>query len=204
MDKIAVASLAVGLVGAVAAAIAAVFAGMAPTKKDLQRVEHHTATTSLGLEKVQAHLANVDSRLRDQHTYDLVVSKAQRVSITAKGDANIDDPMSLQLTLKDSNAILNHIELFNEFGTLYGSCLCSAVEPFFFTATVESATAQRWFGGGTTDQSTNRKRLRIRAHMLLEGKEAYRDFAVHMVEGMRAGQDRTQPTKRVYLLEGSC
>jgi len=204
MDKIAVASLIVGGVGALAAAAAAWFAWKAPTKEDLKRVEDHTAKTSERLEKVQSHIARVDERLNEQHSYDLLVSRAQRVSISVSGVDKMNEQLRLRLKLKDPEAVLTHIELFNEVGNLFGSADCSQIEQLMFSAAIDSNTVQRWFSGGTADQTVNRKRLRLRAHMLIEGRQVHRDFAVHLMHSSRQGPDRTYATEQVFILEGTC
>jgi hypothetical protein len=204
MDTIAVAGLAVGAIGALAAVAAAWFAWKAPTKEDLERVESNTAKTSERLEKVQSHIASVNERLNDQHSYDLLVSRAQKVSISVNANDRMNDPLNLRFTLNDPLVTLTRIETFNQVGTLFGSADCSLIETLIFSASIEPNMAQRWFSAGTPDQSFNRKLLRLRAHMLIENREVYRDFAVHLVQGSRQGIDRTHMNEQIFILEGNC
>jgi hypothetical protein len=204
MDKIAVAGLIAGSIGALAAVAAAWFAWKAPTKKDLERVENNTAETSQRLERVRSHIASVDERLAEQHSYDLLVSRAQRVALAVNGEDRTGVPLRFALRLKDTAVLLTHVELFNEVGTNFGSADCTLTEPPIFSATLDPNTTERWYGGGTVDQMIGRMRLRLRVHMQIDKRDVYRDVAVHLIQTTRPNPSRPNSMERVFILEGNC
>jgi len=89
------------------------------------RVEQNTADTSARLEKVHAHIANVDNQLRAQHQHDLFISKAQSVNVSVSGEDSAEKPLAILLTLKDPAVTLTRVEMFNEIGSVFGSADCS-------------------------------------------------------------------------------
>jgi hypothetical protein len=184
-----------GVVGAIAAILAAKYAKGGPTKGDLARVEQHTMETANRLTKV-------DERLDQQHNQDLLVSMAWRVSIDVKGQGIADEPFTLHFALKSADVELMSVELLNEAKMQFGSCECSLVGPQLFTCVVNPTAMRSWFSGGTKTAQYNCRLLQLRAHMKMEGRDAHRDFAVRIAEGYS-----TVPYKgRVQELtvEGSC
>jgi hypothetical protein len=131
MDKIAVAGLAVGAVGSIAAIFAAIFAGKSPTKEDPKRVE--------------AHLAEVDGHLSEKNKRELLISQAERVSMSVAGRNRMADPLTLKFTIENPTVTLLRIELVNKLGMLAGSVDCVPSGPLSFTATLSPEVAQRWF-----------------------------------------------------------
>jgi iron complex outermembrane receptor protein len=116
-------------------------------------------------------------------------------------DAHIGYQVKEHLNL---SITLTRVEMFNQVGTLFGSADCSLVEPLTFSATIESDMAQRWYYAGTPEQAINRKLLSVRAHMLLDNREVYRDFSVLLVQGTRLAMDRVHMSEYIFILEGNC
>ena len=198
MDSGTVASLIVASVAAVAAVFAAVFAGLVPTKKDLERV---AAETSARVGKVEAHIKSVDERLREQHAREITEAAARRVSISVRGSQEYSEPLQLTFAIKNSDAALASIELLNETETLFGSALCTKAASRTFTASVDDPVARRWFSGGAIEAAESR-RVVIRAHILIEGRKAKRDFAVYLKDQLK---DTVLGFRGNYLtLEGDC
>ncbi len=201
MDSIAVAGLVVGTVGAIAAAIAAWLAGLAPTRTDLKRVEKNTADTAERVSNVEVHIKSVDERLREQHARELTEAAARMVSISVRGDQEYGQPVQMIFTLAGSDATLTSIDMLNEVGTLFGSASCTETAPHTFTASVDDSVARRWHGAGTVDNAISH-RVVMRAHILIEGREAKRDFAVYLRNTLKQTPHGFQG---YYLtLEGNC
>jgi|ERR1017187_9048671 septal ring factor EnvC (AmiA/AmiB activator) len=136
-DAVAIASLILTAIGAVAACIAAYFSWKAPSKRDLARVEQNTALTSGHLENVHSDLAsmnedlkrvegntaetseyleNVHRSLKTQEERDALNNKAQRVSMTASGWTEVTSPMQMTVVLTDPDIVLTRVGLYNEVG----------------------------------------------------------------------------------------
>jgi hypothetical protein len=193
MDKfVTIAGLVFGGIAAVAAVVAAWFSVKAPDKSDMQAVEKNTKKMSERLEKVESHLASVDRRAADQHTWDVLESKAQRVSIKIDGRGTMTEPVQLNLHVKDPQVVLTSVELLNDAGTVFGSATCSPEEPLRFTAVVDTMTLNGGFAAGIQDGAFNRKRLSLRVNMRIEEREVYREVAVYLFK-----------TQMLYQVEGN-
>jgi hypothetical protein len=83
MDSMALANLAVGVVAAVAAVAAAVYAKASPSKNDLVRVEANTARSA-------DHIAQVAQHLNEQRDREDLRRIAETVEITVTGESAND------------------------------------------------------------------------------------------------------------------
>ena len=180
MDVIAVSGLIAGIVGAVAATIAAIYAGLAPTRKDLRRVEENTAATSKKLEEVRKHISSVNEQLREQRSDDVLAATASRVSIAARGDQDFGEPLRITFTLKEPDVSLIYVELLNESGALFGSSPCVQGASLIFLTFLEQEIARRWFNGGTAEGNVEHKRLVLRATLQFGERQAHRKFVVYL------------------------
>jgi hypothetical protein len=160
--------------------MAAIFAALAPTRKDLQRVEQNTAASSIELKEVRKHISSVDEQLREQRADEEHAATARRLSIAVRGDQDYGEPLRIALTLKEPDVTLTYIELLNESGALFGSSPCVQESPRIFIASLEQEVARRWFNGGSVEGNVDYKRLVIRAALLLEDRPAHREFVVYL------------------------
>jgi hypothetical protein len=209
-DPYAVWGFWVAIVAAVAAIIAAVaaiwtlvYAKDAPTKEDLARVEENTAESSTHLEKVHTNISRMDERLHRQSERESIISQANRVSFTVQGMGDAGGALEISLLVRDPDVVLKRIEFFNEFGTLFGSVDCEKVEPLAYKATLDALLAQRWYNGGTADQVIARKRLYLRAYMVLRGEEVYRQFPIHMSTDARNVGNLPGVFATVFIVDGN-
>jgi hypothetical protein len=202
MDVLAISGLAVGAVGAAAAVVAALFSVLAPSRKDLKRVEKNTQETSARVGNVETHIRSVDERLREQHARAMVEAAASRVSITANGEQDSEQFRFIFL-LKDPEVKLVSVDLLNEAGTLFGSLPCRAAEPGTFGASADNLIIGKWYNAGWIGASDNARRLGIRAHLLISGQDGYyRNFAVYVTS--RLVQVSPGSSTYVLRLEGAC
>lgn len=193
-DGVSIASLIVASVGTIFAGLAAYFAWLAPSKKDLQRVEANTAETADRLEKVRSHIARVDDRQNEQHNADLIRERARRISIHVAGESDISgNSMTLTFTLKDPNVVLLQIELANEIGSSFGHAECASVAPNQFTAAFDIDVVRTWFESATKIDIYARRVLTIRARLLFGKLPAERDIPVFL----------KKDTVPLFKLEGS-
>jgi hypothetical protein len=203
-DKIALAALLVSILAAIAAFAAVWFAYKSPTREDLQRVEENTANAAAGLERVHTHIASVNSQLSEQRSRDNLISHAQHVSIRVSGSGYMNRPLPVSLTLDEDDITIDRIEMFDQVGMRFGEAKCNRVEPLTFCSELVADEAQKWYGNGIPNRIANERLLTLRAHILIAGNPAYRDFAVLLTLGQRPGKDPTRPMARVLILEGSC
>lgn len=187
-----IASLVATILAAVFAGIAAWFGWKAPTKKDLERVEKNTATTSTHLEHVHTNIKQMDSRFAEQQARDVLNVKAQQISIAVRGEDDWGTPLHLRLALKDPKVSLSRLDLYNEDGTHFGSAECEEVDPLVFSATIDPGVAMQWYFGGTELNMVHR-RLSLRTHMILGGQELYRQFAVRLAREIKYRDTPSHP-----------
>jgi len=142
---VAILGLIFAALGAVAAIFAAYFAWKAPTKEDLERVEQHTAATSM-------HLAGVLGQLQEQKSRDELIARANRLAIAVEGQGQDTNPLRLSLMVKEPNIPFIHVEFFNQLGTLFGSASSSpsgprlSLLPLTLMQHTSGSEAERWMG----------------------------------------------------------
>jgi hypothetical protein len=189
------------LLGTIAAFVAAIgtiyFGKKSLTKKDLSRIEENTEH----LEEVRASISSVDSRLKKQEDAEQYQIRAGRVSVTARGNQAGNVPFELHLSLRkptEPNLALTQVELYSEIGTSFGSFPCSRSDNsngLDFCASIPMNNMSGWFHGGTPDQTSNRRRLKLRVWMLINGFNVSRDLPVSIIEDLGPGSPR-------YMLDG--
>ena len=133
------------------------------TKKDLERVEHNTAATS-------GHLENVHRSLKAQEQRETLNARAQRVSISVSGYTHISGSMAMILILKDTDVALTRVALFNEADSLFGAFPCTLSAPLNWKATVPTDYIRKWYFGGTHEPMPDRRRVKLRVLMVIDGK----------------------------------
>ena len=185
-DPLAITSLILTAIGAVAACIAAYFSWKAPSKKDLERVEQNTAVTSDHLENVQSHLASINSdlkrvegntaetsehlgnvhrSLKSQEERDALNNKAQRVSMTATGYSEVNSTMQMTISVADREVVLTQVGLYNEQENYFGSFKFATPQPPTWKVNIPPPSFQNWFNSGTADQLITRNRVKLRVYM---------------------------------------
>jgi hypothetical protein len=182
MDIIAIATLGV-------ATVAAYLASKSPTKKDLERVE--------------SHIAKVDSHLSEQNEREAIDKLAQRVHISVKALDRTSEPLNLQLTIEDPSVTLIRVELIGDLEMLSGTADCVRVDQSTFTATVLPQIAQHWLSICSVYLRTNQKKGYIRAVMHIDGRESHKTLSVLMLEYNRQLPNEAQPGM-VLSLSGQC
>lgn len=179
---VAIIGVAVGIVAAVAAIYAAMYAKAAPTKEDLARVEANTEH----LEEVRAGIASMNARLKKQEDVEQLQKRANRVSMAAMGNQSGTVPFDLMLSLrepKEPNLSLTHVELHNEQGNSFGSFPCATNgNQTLYRAAIPMDTMGSWFHAGTPDQLVQRRRLKLKVCMSMNGAEVSRDMAVVLIQ----------------------
>jgi hypothetical protein len=195
---------AVAAVGAVVIGLIAIrIARKAPEKKDLARVEEHTEATAKRLSTVETHIRSVDGRLRTKNEKDSLQAAAARVSIKAEGTQDVTTmDLTVRLSLREDNVTIAMIELRNEAGVLFGSVSCIKSHPKVFDSVLNADIARAWFNAGSPDGTLDRKLVVMRAVLLIDDHEAYREFVVYLSNVM--GQ--VGPSNFAYMLrlEGQC
>jgi hypothetical protein len=68
---------------------------------------------------------------------------------------------------------------------------------------LEEKVAQQWFDSAGSKQPVNQKQLVIRAHLLIDGREALRTFSVNMYRVAQPGQEQGS-SEGVFTLSGNC
>lgn len=170
-DAVAIASLILTAIGAVAACIAAYFSWKAPSKEDLARVERNTAESSLH-QKKQSHREELAAR-------------AQAVPIVVTGENHPSEHLTLLLTIHERHAplTLTRVGLYNENGSFFGTVECTPTSyAHQFEAEIAPNMFQDWFQGrrGTASEDGQ---LQLRVYMTIDAHEAYRDISVKLFHG---------------------
>jgi hypothetical protein len=201
MDGVAISGLVVAAVGAVAAVVAAVFSALAPSRKDLKRVEENTQETSARVGNVETHIKSVDDRLKEQLARETVEAAAKKVSITANGEQD-SEQFRFVFVLADPEVTLVSIDLLNEAGALFGSLPCRVGEPGTFGAVADNRLVGKWYNAGWIGASGADRRLVLQANLLLQGRECHRRLTVYLTSHL------TQLTggsmANLIRLEGAC
>jgi len=170
----------IALLTLIVAAFGAWFAFRAPDKKDLKRVEVHTASTS-------AHLENQSKR----EEYNAIAS---RVSIKVEGRDFQDEPLQVHLTLQDPSVRLNCIDMLNTPGTLFGSGSCSMEDddPTRYVAPLDYRKVPIWFNNG--EHFGNTSHLWLRISMLFEdGGKGEKTMPVVLIPSRVGTEQKTGP-----------
>jgi hypothetical protein len=203
MNPFILGSLAASVISAVAAIAAAYYAGKSPSKEELERVERNTAESTKAIEAVRNHISKMEEHLCEQNKRESLNNLAARVYISVTARDRIVDPLTLVFTLKDPTVSLRRIDLVNDLDMLSGTADCSSLDPLCFTAVLEEKVAQQWFDSAGSKQPVNQKQLVIRAHLLIDGREALRTFSVNMYRVAQPGQEQGS-SEGVFTLSGNC
>jgi hypothetical protein len=194
-----VVGLVVGAVGTAAAIVAAWFSALAPSRKDLKRVEKNTQETSARVGNVETHIKSVDDRLREQYTREAVEAAAERVSILVSGEQDAE-LFRFVFVLKNTDVTLVSVDLLNEAGALFGSLRCRAGEPGTFGAIADNLLVGKWNSAGSV--GANKVGLVLQANLLIQGREGHRRFAVYLTS--RLIQLSGGSAAYRFRLEGAC
>ena len=200
MDSATATGLIISSVGAVAAVAAATYAGLAPSRRDLKRVEHNTAETSARVAQVETHIKSVDGRLQEQHIREMTEALARKVRISVHGSQQDPDAaFPITLETKGGDATLVSIDMLNEAGAFFASAACDETAPGKYVSSIDALVAARWYAGG--ELSAAGHRLVLRAHLMVDGRETKREFAVYISISLKQG-----PHSQYYgyTIEGDC
>src|ERR1035438_330187 len=141
----------------IVAGIAAYYAYRAPDKRDLKRVEEHTAATS-------RHLENQNERSSSDDEFAALIHKAYRVPITVCGTADSGQPLTIYLRTNDPTVLFSRIELLNDMGSHYGKAGCSrTTNSMEFGFTLEADAVMHWLSGSTPIGSDTHLGMQVRS-----------------------------------------
>jgi len=183
---VAIATLAVGI----AAAWATFHYGRkAPTQDDLARVEQNTAH----LEEVRSGIASVDARMKRQEQADDLVSRARAASISVKGEADANQPLSICLTGTEPTIHFTRVDFRSEAGNVFGMSECIATGSVFeYVASLSPETLREWRNAGTgVTLVSTRQILRVWMRFDDQSRQVYRDMAVNITSGTRVAAPRS-------------
>src|SRR5580658_7789786 len=111
---VAIVGVVISLIAAVAAIYAAYYAKKAPTAEDLAKVVENTSH----LEEVRTGVLSVDTRMKRQEQADDLVSRANGVSISVKGEAEASQPLSMYLTGTEPTIHFTRVAFRSEAGNV--------------------------------------------------------------------------------------
>lgn len=182
-------SLVAGSIGAVAATFAAICAWNSPFKKDLKRVEDHTAATSAKLDSVQAKLESIGSHLENQSVKEMLRQTIENFSIAISGSTTPGSALQLTLTIKthlEENATIDQIVLSNGAGNSYGKFDCkeSPSDNTVFHANLSAFELRQWMND-VDGKDLNKWLLVVRVSITLdESVQDTRNVPVVVVQSM--------------------
>ena len=191
-DAIARLSLVIGSVALILSLVntlVAAFAGLRPkrvtTKDKVAPVEQETRRR----ERVGNTVPSIDTRAPQQEEQEALQAQdqAQRVSISAEGEAVGEVPFELLITLQNSSARVSRVERLTEAGRALGSSPCKSTEnAMVFKSIVSQEKMRQWWDAGElTDDGGARGVLRVYLLLDASGREVYRDVPVTIEEGLR-------------------
>lgn len=188
----------------IVASIAAYYAWRAPDKRDLKRVEDHTAATSGHLEGVKTNIARMDRRMDTQHEHDTLVKWAGSTVISVAGSGDGGDPISVHVTSPAHNVIFSRVDLLMESGNAVTTLPCEKREnPTTFIVHWHNLLA--WMGGGTRIVGKPDKALYLRVYMYFKGheEEVSRLMTVYQIGNQSRVGDAPGHIIAVYRIEGT-
>jgi len=185
VDFIASLTLVFTVIAALAAVVAAFYAKGSAAKTDLERVERNIAER---IEAVRAHL-------EEQHRREAQRSLVDRASMAVEARGPAGEPLVLRFTLDDAGMELLRVDLLNADSMQSGSFSSTPMQPPCFSAKVDHDSLRNWFGAG--NETSNGKRVQIRAHLRLDGQEAGRIMWADLNLIRQEGQN-------VWTLAGKC
>jgi hypothetical protein len=206
-DPIAVWTLVVA-VATLAVAIAAAWATFhygrkAPTQDDLRRVEQHTSH----LPNVRTGIDSVAAQMKRQEEADTAEARARLVSISVTGEAEVNEPLPVWLSVLPAEARLTRIELLSELRNSLGTMQCDPDKetPPRFVAMIPTAKLSIWRSAGTaaTNEIT-RQVLRVWISVDERSKDAYREMGVTLTQHSEyIDEGNGRRVKRTYRIQGS-
>ncbi|HVZ83490.1 MAG TPA: hypothetical protein VG893_07415 [Terracidiphilus sp.] len=182
-------SLVAGSIGAVAATFAAICAWNSPFKKDLKRVEDHTAATSAKLDSVQAKLESIGSHFENQSVKEMLRQTIENFSIAIFGSTTQGSALQLKLTIKthiEENAAIDHIVLSNGAGNSFGKFECKELpsDNTAFYADLSAFDLRQWMND-LDAVGINKGSLVVRVGITLdESVQGTRNVPVVVVQSM--------------------
>ena len=187
----------------IAAILAVYYTKVAPSKRDLERVEGKLAEAARGIEAVRANTAATEGHLAEQRKRDLLHAKAALVSIIAEGSAWDHGPVDVNFSIEGSAARLRRIDMLNRHAFALGTLECREVTPARFSVTIDTLTLSRWREEGNSLSLATRVTVRLRAYLEIGGEETDKQFSITTYDSLQSkpGEIRTRSCMRV---SGGC
>jgi hypothetical protein len=198
---IGLASLMFGVVSAIAAVFAAVYAKGSATQRSLAVVEQNTANTTEQITAVKSHIAQVEEHLRIQNNRESLDIAARATSISVAGEGWNDEPQNFVFTVRTPGMIMNRVDLVNGVDLLSGTVACNEVRPGVFAATINPQTFGKWLNSGDPLPPGDRRVIYVKAGLTIEGALRFRTFAVVTALQMR---QRPDCMTYYYTTTGQC
>jgi hypothetical protein len=186
-ETLSIVSLIVTVIGAAAACIAAYFSWQAPSKKDLARVEEHTAATSehLQVQRLQAELER----------------RTSQVSIAVQARNPSTEELNITLTVQDLSIMLISIELLSETLSSFGKFPCLKLRDEVFSTVISPHVIHKWYFAGTVTQGAIHM-LSLRVYMLIGADQTHRLVPVGVSLCKIPEPDCHYPARDGWLIEG--
>lgn len=186
-ETLSIVSLIVTVIGAVAACIAAYFSWKAPSKRDLARVEEHTAATSEHLQVQRLH-AELERR-------------TSQVSIAVHALNPSSEELNITLTVQDLSVTLVSIELLSETQSSFGKSPCVKQGDRVFGTFIHPNVIHKWYFAGNVTQGAIHM-LSLRVYMLIDADETERLVPVRVSRCKIPDPDYHDPAKDGWFIEG--
>jgi hypothetical protein len=107
---IGLASLPFGIVSAIAAVLAALYAKGSATQRSLEVVEQNTANTTEQITAVKGHIARVEDHLRIQNNRESLDIAARATSISVAGEGWKDEPQDFVFTVRTPGVVISRVD----------------------------------------------------------------------------------------------
>jgi hypothetical protein len=198
---IGLASLLFGIVSAIAAVLAAIYAKGSATQRSLEVVERNTAKTTEQITAVKGHIAQVEDHLRIQNNRESLDIVARATSISVAGEGWNDEPQDFVFTVRTPGVAIGRVDLVNRTELLSGTVDCNQVKPGVFAATIKPQTFAKWLNSGDLLPPGEHRIIYVRAGLTIDGASRCRTFPVVTALQMR---QRPGCMTYYYTTTGQC
>ena len=189
LTAIAIACLAVSLIGAVSACMAAYFGWKAQFEQNRARPEEHTAASPRYL-NAQAAKDEPDPKADPG---------LEQMALSLWGQDPENCPLRINLICEAPEAMITRLGLYNEQGAFFGAAICLRGQDGAFWTEIDPAMLQRWYQGGTrVTIGEGHSRVILRIYLAVEGRETSRRVVANLSQRMVEHEAQRQ---MIYHLE---